>query len=454
MITLSPQSLTMLQNSKNLLAFSGGTDSSALFFVLMQYNITFDLAIVDYNIREQSKKEVQYAQDLCKTYHKQCHIFQAPKISTNFEAQARHIRYHFFHTLLDKYHYHNLVMAHHFDDKLEWFFMRFTHGSGLNTLLGFNEIESFDTAQGSYYLIRPLIRITKQEILHYNQTHKIQYFHDESNDDTKYLRNFFRHSIVGRLTQFSKGMQKSIDFLTREYNKLYLHQVICHDNNLFYCKNHDTQIHTIDKLCKKYGYVMSEAQKQEVEVLLQRHKDCIIGDKIVIAKSETLLYVGIHAAWLLEHITHYPRQNRFIRFPNIAKLHALLSYEYRKRIYPYFASHLLTIYKDDLAKHTFAFYINHSHFNYLYYLEFMQIILHTQRLLLSNASLSLRIDTLRFYRVESYMLQYYCSFKSRPINQQDSYNIHIPKTYRNNYRIQKIPHKIRPILYLNSLDIW
>jgi len=48
----------LIKTNKNLLAFSAGVDSSALFFILKQNNIDFDIAIVDYNLRAQSKDEV------------------------------------------------------------------------------------------------------------------------------------------------------------------------------------------------------------------------------------------------------------------------------------------------------------------------------------------------------------------------------------------------------------
>ena len=54
----------------NLLAFSGGVDSSALFFILMDRGIEFDIAIVNYHKREQSIKEVEYAKHLAKKYNK------------------------------------------------------------------------------------------------------------------------------------------------------------------------------------------------------------------------------------------------------------------------------------------------------------------------------------------------------------------------------------------------
>ncbi len=45
-----------IKNQKNLLAFSAGVDSSALFFLLLEENIPLDIAIFDYNVREQSKE--------------------------------------------------------------------------------------------------------------------------------------------------------------------------------------------------------------------------------------------------------------------------------------------------------------------------------------------------------------------------------------------------------------
>ena len=55
-----------LHNKKNLLAFSTGVDSSALFFLLIENNIHFDIAIVDYNTREQSKAELAHAKKMAK----------------------------------------------------------------------------------------------------------------------------------------------------------------------------------------------------------------------------------------------------------------------------------------------------------------------------------------------------------------------------------------------------
>ena len=63
-----------IRNQKNLLAFSAGVDSSALFFLLLENNIPFDIAIVNYNLRAQSKEEISYAKELSHTYKKEIFI--------------------------------------------------------------------------------------------------------------------------------------------------------------------------------------------------------------------------------------------------------------------------------------------------------------------------------------------------------------------------------------------
>ena len=60
--------------SSNLLAFSAGVDSTALFFYLLEKNIPFDIAIVNYHTRATSDEEVEYAKNLAKRYNKKIFI--------------------------------------------------------------------------------------------------------------------------------------------------------------------------------------------------------------------------------------------------------------------------------------------------------------------------------------------------------------------------------------------
>lgn len=129
-----------ITTQKNLLAFSAGVDSTALFFMLLEQGIPFDIAIVNYNVREQSKEEVTYALSLALEYNKQRFVHDVELESqSNFEKNARDIRYAFFEELIEEYGYETLLTAHQLNDKLEWFLMQLGKGAGLSELLGLQE---------------------------------------------------------------------------------------------------------------------------------------------------------------------------------------------------------------------------------------------------------------------------------------------------------------------------
>lgn len=308
---ISSDTLEILKNGKNLLAFSSGADSSALFFILESKNIHFDLAIIDYNKRAQSKSEVAYARTLAAKFNKICFCLESKLGDSNFECEARSVRYSFFYNIMSQNNYTNLITAHHFDDKLEWFFMRLSTGAGLNTLLGFEEIQNVEFENKIFYLIRPLINIRKMQLLEYNRYHNIEFYYDKSNENTNILRNFFRHNIISKLDSKSiSGIKKSLFYLQKERAILYPKIIICADTNLFYCrldsiKNMLQVINIIDFLAKKFGYVISSKQKSEIENIFAKfifldsieskseYKECILGDKIIIAANKKFLYVGL-----------------------------------------------------------------------------------------------------------------------------------------------------------------
>ncbi len=71
--------LELLSNKKNLLAFSAGVDSSALFYILREFNISFDITFVNYGLREQSIQEEDYTKELASKYNINAFIINAPK---------------------------------------------------------------------------------------------------------------------------------------------------------------------------------------------------------------------------------------------------------------------------------------------------------------------------------------------------------------------------------------
>jgi tRNA(Ile)-lysidine synthase len=200
-----------IKNQKNLLAFSAGIDSAALFFLLLEQNISFDITIVDYNLRVQSKDEISYAKELALKYNKSIFIKDVKlENNSNFEKIARDIRYSFFEEIISENSYENLITAHQLNDKLEWFLMQLSKGAGLVELIGFNEFEE----KNNYKIYKPLLNITKDALENFLKVNNHKYFIDESNFDEKYKRNFFRHNFSNPfLENFSSGVKKSFEYL-------------------------------------------------------------------------------------------------------------------------------------------------------------------------------------------------------------------------------------------------
>ena len=57
-----------------------------------------------------------------------------------------------------KYGYENLILAHQFDDKFEWFLMQLGKGAGLKELFGMSELEK----RKHFWLVRPLLNLRKK----------------------------------------------------------------------------------------------------------------------------------------------------------------------------------------------------------------------------------------------------------------------------------------------------
>ncbi|WP_421715370.1 tRNA lysidine(34) synthetase TilS [Arcobacter arenosus] len=306
--------ISKINTKKNLLAFSGGVDSSALFFLLLKNNIPFDIAIVNYNIREQSKKEILYAKQLGEKYKKEVFIKDiTEEISSNFEKKARDLRYAFFDEIIEQNSYESLITAHQLNDKLEWFLMQFSKGAGLVELLSFEEF----SIRKSYQIIKPMLNISRDEILNFLEENKIKYFIDESNIDTKYKRNYFRKNYSNKfLDEYKDGVKKSFEYLKKDKDSLYKEELVFQKKELEIfksSKDFNIDIRTIDKSLKRRGILLSKASKDEI----LKQKECVISHEISIAINEDFIYICPYIKEIMPkkfkekcRIKHIPKNTR------------------------------------------------------------------------------------------------------------------------------------------------
>ncbi|MBL0686757.1 MAG: tRNA lysidine(34) synthetase TilS [Sulfurospirillum sp.] len=283
---LSFSVLKKIKKSKNLLAFSAGSDSSALFFILKALHVEFDIALLNYQTKKQSLEEQEYAKYLAKKFNKKCYIFTCKLKTSNFEHNAREVRYNFFEQIIEKHSYNTLLTAHHLNDKLEWFLMQLSRGAGAVELSGMSEIEDSEY----YKTVRPLLHVDKKEILNFLHVNKIKYFLDSSNSDKKHFRNKIREEFASSFCkQFSSGIKKSFEYLEYDKKRL-LPREISREKKLYILNRNEDDllnIRGIDRVVKKLGVLLSKSSRDEII----KTKNCVVSSRVAIAFSFDKIYI-------------------------------------------------------------------------------------------------------------------------------------------------------------------
>ena len=210
---------------------SGGPDSMALIYILNEFKEKMDLRLVcahiNHNTRKETEEEEKYLRNYCKENNI---IFECIKVDKwgddNFENEARTVRYNFFEELVDNYGAKYLMTAHHADDLIETILMRIVRGSTLKGYSGFSKI----VQKNGYKIIRPLITLTKDEIIEFDKKNNIKYFIDSTNNDDVHTRNRYRHVVLPflkkenpnvhkKFIKFSETLLENSNYIDEEANK-------------------------------------------------------------------------------------------------------------------------------------------------------------------------------------------------------------------------------------------
>jgi len=291
---LDAEAISALKNKKSLLAFSGGVDSTALFFLLEEAGVEFDIALVNYNTRESSKAEEEYAKELSCSRGKRCFTLSVSPPTKNFEAEARRIRYEFFERLIQDEDFDALITAHQLNDRLEWFLMRLARGAGIRELVGSGVAQKRD----GYLLVKPLLKTTKNELYDYLKNNGLKYFEDESNNDIKYERNHFRREFATPfLNAYKDGVRSSFDILEQEA-ALFEVSFFQRGALIAFCSvSYTVDISNIASALKKIGYLPSTAQRKEIS----KNYDAVIGGSFCVSKNENgVIFVSLYAKNVME----------------------------------------------------------------------------------------------------------------------------------------------------------
>lgn len=186
------------KNEVIVIACSGGPDSMCLLDIVNnlkeELNLKIIIAHVNHKLRYESKEEAIMVENYAKKHNLSFELLEINEYLKNpfSEEDARRRRYKFFDDVVKKYKASLLLTAHHGDDLIETILMRITRGSNLNGYIGIRKIAQND----NYKIYRPLIIVTKDDIINYNKENNVPFKEDKSNNELTITRNRYRHIIL------------------------------------------------------------------------------------------------------------------------------------------------------------------------------------------------------------------------------------------------------------------
>ncbi|MDD3498443.1 MAG: tRNA lysidine(34) synthetase TilS [Candidatus Moranbacteria bacterium] len=198
------------KGSKIIVGVSGGPDSVCLLDILTMLkkrnNFEILIAHVNYGLRGgDSDKDEIFVKKLAQKYGLELEILNAEKESGKNPTEnfLRDIRYDFFEKLRRKNNFDLIAVAHNMDDQAETVLMRLIRGSGLQ---GLGSIRPKNNC-----IIRPLINISREEIIGYLKKNNLRYRTDKTNKENKFLRNKVRNKLIPYLEKnYNPSIKKTL----------------------------------------------------------------------------------------------------------------------------------------------------------------------------------------------------------------------------------------------------
>ena len=272
--------LILDKSKKYLLACSFGPDSMALFHMLLSEGYNFEVAHVNYHLREESDSETHGLKIYCEENDVPLHILDyKEKIQGNVEASCRQIRYKFFASLQEEVNYDEVLVAHNEDDLIETYFMQIQRQItpiwwGINAF----------TVVFDVPVRRPLLIYSKAELMNYCYENKVPFAIDISNYDTSLKRNALRAEVVSKLT-LSDRVQILDEIVNKNEQLLNMFNYLTSKVDIHNCEqvlslSKTEQIYAINLAYQEhyYGHYLSKANVGEIIKVLKSPRGNIMRE--------------------------------------------------------------------------------------------------------------------------------------------------------------------------------
>lgn len=224
-----------------LVAVSGGPDSLTLAYALHALGWKIAIAHLDHQLRPESASECAFVKKAAGElgadfYHTAEDVkLAAEQGGISIEEAARSRRYGFLFKTAQNICARAVLTAHTADDQVETILMHLLRGSGTRGLSGMQMV-SKSPFHKTIPLVRPLLRIWREDIERYCKERGLEPVQDASNQERTYLRNRIRHELIPLLETYNPSIKQSVvrlaeivqddhEFLEKQYERIF-HDVI------------------------------------------------------------------------------------------------------------------------------------------------------------------------------------------------------------------------------------
>lgn len=186
-----------MQTQKIWIGYSGGVDSHVLLHIVSQHYKVHAVHI-NHGLSPNADQWQQHCENICTALNVPLTCIKVnakPAKGQSPEAAAREARYSAWQQIVAAPDV--LLTAHHADDQAETILYRLLRGTGPKGLTGIQSKVVIKNVN----VLRPMLELTKAEILQYATEHDLCWINDESNSNTDYDRNFIRQTIMPLLKQ-------------------------------------------------------------------------------------------------------------------------------------------------------------------------------------------------------------------------------------------------------------
>lgn len=209
----------LLGKESVLIAVSGGADSMALLEMVARLapllKLQIGIAHLDHELRgEESRKDATFVNEQARERGLKIFIGRAEvqrlaaEQKLSLEDAARKARYQFLERVARRHGYSVILTGHTADDNAETLLMNLLRGSGVTGLAGIPPVRSLGRG---LILARPLLWAGRSEVREFVQQAGIQWREDESNQNTRFLRNRVRQELLPALQQFNPSIVNTLN---------------------------------------------------------------------------------------------------------------------------------------------------------------------------------------------------------------------------------------------------